>query len=482
MSGSNDVDPLDEWLQREVQPLAPPSGAFDAISKRARRRKMGKLVAAASSAAAVAAVAVFVVPAVTSPRLPGSGNSSNVATGRYGSPTGTASPPAASHPVRSSTPAGTPSGSQPSVEAGGLSGLNLPPSFQPASVTFVSSTHGWVLGHSTTGGTTCGTGTCISIVQTATKGRTWTEAPAPPASISTPGTSTGVSSLRYLDGINGWAYGPDLWSTHDGGQTWNQVPTGGKVIIDLETSSGRAFAIFATCDSPSAASAITKYDRSCTGFTLESTPAGTDDWTPVGSATTNLTATASTSALLTLPSITFGGGTGWLLGPDGSLYSGSMTGGAWSWVSATPCPAPAAGGTASPSLLYQETGSTLLEACGFSEPGAGASGSAPGPGIYISANGGLTWQPQTTAPAPAAINSVAYTPSVPDIIASAGGLFIRPASTGQWTRIAGTPPGGFSFVGTTDATQGVAVPAGQLDYIWMTYDGGQTWLESRIGT
>ena len=63
-------------------------------------------------------------------------------------------------------------------------------------------------------------------------------------------------------------------------------------------------------------------------------------------------------------------------------------------------------------------------------------------GIYQSANGGATWRRGQ----------------------------LRPART---------PADGFSYVGMTNATQGVAVPANaELGEIFVTTDGGLTWQPS----
>jgi hypothetical protein len=481
MSADDDLDPLlDAWLQRDVPPLAPPPGAFKQVSKRARRRKMGKLIVTASSAAAVAAAAVFAVPVISSLRLSPS-NSNAVAEGQSSTPapaptTPPPTPSAASTRAAAATPTATGS-----VAQNGVSSI-LPPSFQPASATFVSASHGWVLGHSTSVGGNCGTGTCVSIVQTADNGHTWTKSGAPPVRFYGTGTgtsaSTGVSSLRYFNGRDGWAYGPDLWSTHDGGQSWTQVSTGGQVVVDVEASTGEAFAIFASCHAPNVtAPAISEYGQVCTSFTLESTPAGADSWTPVGPATTGLSYSSTTPTLLISPSIVFGysAGTGWLLGPDGQVYSGSLTGGAWSRASTSPCPPPVATQPMSPSLLYWESGSTLLYACGTTLVNKGYTD------FFLSADSGKTWHLLANSPTPEGFNSVAYSPTVSIILASQAGLYMRPTSTGQWQHFAG-PPDGFSWVGTTSTTQGIAIPATATGKIWMTYDGGLTWQPFTVGS
>ena len=58
------------------------------------------------------------------------------------------------------------------------------------------------------------------------------------------------------------------------------------------------------------------------------------------------------------------------------------------------------------------------------------------------------------------------------------------ARPGAWPSVSGgVPAGGFSYVGMTNATQGVAVPANaSLGEIFVTSDGGRTWRPSPIRT
>ena len=62
MRADDEHDPLDRWLNQQVQPLPPPPGTFELITRRARGRKLRKLAVTVMSAAAVAAAAVFAVP------------------------------------------------------------------------------------------------------------------------------------------------------------------------------------------------------------------------------------------------------------------------------------------------------------------------------------------------------------------------------------------------------------------------------------
>ncbi len=44
MNDNHDRDHLDTWLHNRIEPLSPPPGTFEAIQRRARRRKLRKLV------------------------------------------------------------------------------------------------------------------------------------------------------------------------------------------------------------------------------------------------------------------------------------------------------------------------------------------------------------------------------------------------------------------------------------------------------
>ena len=62
-------DELDTWLSAQVQPLLPPPGAFERVSRQARRRRTRRAVLAAAGALAVVAVAAVAIPQVAIPAL-----------------------------------------------------------------------------------------------------------------------------------------------------------------------------------------------------------------------------------------------------------------------------------------------------------------------------------------------------------------------------------------------------------------------------
>jgi hypothetical protein len=343
----------------------------------------------------------------------------------------------------------------------------VPPNFQPVSVTFVSTSSAWVIGQAGTPGTCANKSNpyiCTSIAFTNDAGRTWHGGPAP--ATTGPGGARGVSGIRFLDGTSGWAFGPELWATHDAGKTWSQVDTHGARVTDLETAGDRAFALWATCSGP----ASVAFAADCTSYTLMTTTSGSDTWTPVGGATSGLTlGGAATSAVLALT-----GTTGYLLGPDGTLYSGPLHG-AWQRAGTAQCqPGPAApSGLPGSALLALANSATVIVACN----------AASGVQVYTSADSGATWDAQP-ASAWSAVGdqasgtSLAAAPDRTLTLAAGNGIYVLPAGASEWkqAQVANAPAGGFSYVGMTTNDQGVALPANaSLHAIWMTLDGGQTW-------
>src|SRR5271169_975089 len=365
-------DDLDSWLDGRIDPLPPPPGTFDLIKKRARRRKYRRLAVGAGAAAVIVAAAVAVPQIVNLPVL----NSPTAAPAANG---------------RSSTSAPSASGgasaasSSASQIAPKAASAPVPGNFRPSSVTFIGTQTGWVIGQAGTPGN-CATQYCTSVARTDDAGKTWTGVPAPRTGPAD--GAAGVSQIRFLNGADGWAFGPPLYATHDGGHTWAQVVTDGLRVTDLETVGGRAFALFASCTGTGPA-----FADDCVSYTLYSSPAAADDWTPVGPATSGLSGGAASMVLT--------GTRGYLLAPDRMLYSGPVNGpvsgrAPWQPVASIPCPVgqPLADGQPTGALLAAADTGILVLAC--------ASSSAPGAQqakqVFTSANGGMTWQNAGAAP------------------------------------------------------------------------------------
>ena len=303
-------DDLDSWLEGRIDPLPPPPGTFELIKKRARRRKYRRLAVGAGAAAVIVAAAVAVPQMVNLPVL---------------NPPPRPPRPTGVRPRRRRRPAAgrTPRRRRPRRRA-------APAAFwRPCRATFgpvrsrsSARKTGWVIGQAGTPGH-CATRYCTSVAWTLDAGRTWHGLPAP---LTGPADgATGVSQIRFLNGVDGWAFGPQLYATHDGGHDWARVGTGGLRVTDLETVGDRAFALFASCTGTGAA-----FAADCASYTLYSSPAAADHWTPVGAATSGLAGGAASMVLT--------GTRGYLLAPDRMLYSGPVGGGAWQPAARIPCP------------------------------------------------------------------------------------------------------------------------------------------------
>jgi hypothetical protein len=310
---------------------------------------------------------------------------------------------------------------------------------------------------------------CTSIVRTDNTGQTWHGGPAPKTGAAA--GATGVGGIRFLDGVNGWAFGPELWVTHDAGNTWHQLATDGQRVTDLETVDGRAYALWASCSASSSVS----FASDCTSFTLMTATATSDNWVPVGGPTNGLTNGGNpTSAAIGLF-----GSVGYLLAPDGTLYSG-LAGSAWVKVGTAPCqpgPGAMANGLPGDSSFAVASSTFLAIACEGT--------TAPDLRIFTSANGGALWTAQPSLGASITFNYGAETSLSASsdgtlMLATTTGIYVRQAGSPDWVPSNATgssaPAGGFTYVGMTTSMQGVAVPADtSLHEIWMTFDGGQIW-------
>jgi BNR/Asp-box repeat len=456
-------DELDSWLSVEVQPLLPPPGTFERVSRQARRRRTRRAVLTAA-AAAIAAVAAVVIPQVAIPALE---------TGRQVSAAGV--PPShlasAQHPASmasSAAPAATPTGPP------GPAGAAAPP---PLSVTFVGVATGWVMGQAVPGGQ-CdrpAAPDCVVLQRTDTAGAAWRTVSPPPT--HGPAGATGVSQVRFLTPSDGWAFGPQLWATHDGGQTWARIPTGGLRVTALETRGQRVFAVWARCTGTGA-----DFSSHCTGFTVYSSPVGSDSWTP---AATMATAPAGSGASLLLT-----GTTAYWLAPAGNLFAGPLSGadlqpvqqatGAPGEQTGSPCAAGPAQADGQPSRALLAAGAS---AGGLDLVCAGPSaGGQQSKTIYVSSDGGQTWQRTGQAPAAGTAFFLSAGPSGALVLATSLGIEVSADGGVSWSAARGaSPPGGFVYAGMTTDAQGVAVPADPSQHaVWLTYDGGSTWQRSPV--
>jgi hypothetical protein len=374
-------DEIDNWLRHEVEPLPPPPGAFERVHRRARRRKLNQALLASAGAVVVIAGAAL-VPTLGSGLLTG-GGTSNPPPAAAGSPsqhTVTVTPKASSSaPAPSPTSSGVPPLTSTGLSAT-TSGAPAPPHFRPTSITMISGGVGAVIGQA---GPPCATASCTSLAGTSNYGKTWYGISAPRT--GAPNGSQGVSQLRFLDLKHGWAYGPQLWETSNGGHSWASVPTGGLRVTGLETAGSRVFVLLASCLGTGA-----DYTAGCSAFSLYSAAPGSTSLQQVtllpaglGSSAMAAGRQGSSASLViggAVPSVA--GRRAYLLAPSGDIFSGSVSGGPWTQVGKAPCPPGAAAANGAPlGAQLTTSGSALLLNC------ASGSGSDQPKQLWESAGG-----------------------------------------------------------------------------------------------
>ena len=326
----------------------------------------------------------------------------------------------------------------------------MPAGFEPQSVTFVSASEGWVLGTAP-----CTTKPCTSVVRTLNAGRTWQGIPAPAASLANSGQGQGVGALRFADSLDGFAYRPDLYVTHNGGSTWNQVRLPG-AVGDLEAAHGVVYAAVRGSDSR---------ER------IYRTPASSDRWSLV----------AGLPASPPLPSgylpgpgtITLHGSAAWIF-IGGHLYA-TQTGTGWV-QEPVPC-----GTFGVDSLAAYDTQRVTLLCAGSA--GAGSSGKV----VYSSDNGGASFTRVGQAPLGGIGGALAQPqPGRLFIATNSGATWIYASSNGgqTWQTALMLSDGGAGLTdfGFSTATQGVAVE-GHPDigsHLYMTRDSGKSWSRDRF--
>lgn len=143
---------------------------------------------------------------------------------------------AASSVARHAAPRTKTTVATPGIPSGGPpAGTAVPPGFGPESFTAISELNWWLLGTAT-----CSGSPCTAIARTTDGGRTFVSIPAPQEPPGQP--SAKVSQVRFANSTDGFAFGPGLWTTHDGGAHWRWWALPGNVN-DLATSGGYAYAI-----------------------------------------------------------------------------------------------------------------------------------------------------------------------------------------------------------------------------------------------
>jgi photosystem II stability/assembly factor-like uncharacterized protein len=112
---------------------------------------------------------------------------------------------------------------------------------------FIDTQTGWLLARACSPCDGTGRGLTTTLRFTRDGGQTWSALPAPPAELTgpayfpaDPSQPNGVSSIRFATRKDGWAFGPGLYSTHDGGLTWANEH---RLISGLAVTHGALWAV-----------------------------------------------------------------------------------------------------------------------------------------------------------------------------------------------------------------------------------------------
>ena len=493
-------DEIDNWLEQGVTPLYPSSGSLDRIRRRARQRKTRQATFAAAGCAVVLAGAVVTPQLIATGQHNGHRNHQPVAV----EPSSPEVQPSISHASHTS-PSLAGRATQFKQHTTLKKSWTRPPGhFRPTSVTFAGTGNGSVIGAVIgQAGPPCASQYCTSLAGTSDYGQTWKGVSAPYA--PGPNGGAGVSQLRFATTSDGWAFGPALYETSRGGWPWKSEDTYGQRVIDVEAVATRAFAVFGTCTGTGA-----NYAANCTSYSLWTSVAGSSTWTPVQVPVAYQQLASTSSASSAAPKLVISGGTTvYLLTPSGQVLSGPTAGGSWHLAGKAPCsPGPgAASGQDSqsppvPGSGTQNSVSPSPGTQGSAGPGYGAEFAA-GPQLLLSCESqaaaaqvtlyastdGARWHRAGSLSVPGSPTSLTSAASGQAVLATTAG--IEYSATGGRTWRAATfasagsgatgPAGGFSYVGMTNASQGVAVPAdSSLGEVYVTTDGGSTWDPSPI--
>jgi photosystem II stability/assembly factor-like uncharacterized protein len=165
------------------------------------------------------------------------------------------SAPAAASPPASATAAPVPAGT---AQPGG---------FQVQSMSFVSDQAGFALGT-----VSCGSQRCGALLATTDGGARWAPLTSPASSVvnvddDCPAGRACVAQIRFATPLIGYAYGPGLYLTTDGGHHWRQA---GEDVGSLETADGTVVRV--ASDYPGCGGAREE---------VEAAPAASTAWRPL---------------------------------------------------------------------------------------------------------------------------------------------------------------------------------------------------------
>jgi hypothetical protein len=318
--------------------------------------------------------------------------------------------------------------------------LPIPGNFHPQSFTAISELTWWVLGAAP-----CSLvglqPPCGAILRTTDGGRSFIALEAPTASLAGRLSTSGYSQIRFADLRDGFAYGPNLYATHNGGATWHPVDVGGDVS-DLAISDGEVYAIV----SPPPGSA---------GQLMRS-PVGQDQWSTVtaaGRVSGGLWALGH--EVLAQSASGPGYGADLLVSDDGGASFGSV-----------PAPSPGL-----PCDFESQSPPLIWAHC--------ATGTESG--VWYSSDFGKNFVSVHGSGAPPLPNSAVFAAASNTTAVVGYNQLYRTADAGTtWTPVGPSGIVQWAYLGFTDATHGAALGyvgsvASGNERLYYTTDGGQTY-------
>ncbi|GEM_PF-443076 len=347
----------------------------------------------------------------------------------------------------------------------------VPAGFEPASADFVSSDVGFVLGTAP-----CAHGPCTALVATYDSGQSWAGLPAPkvPLQELEPASPSAVGQVTFASPADGWAWGPGLWYTADGGETWGRpslaVPAPGAAadVLSLQAAGGYAYALVTSWAGRYGPASVL----------LERSPLGSGQWSPLSSMSGRLGPMA------------WYGSAGWVVkapahpgqGPE-QIWRTADAGATWARLP-DPCYQPAQG--IDVAGLAAVSASHLFELCA-GNPGAGSEAKE----LLASADGGATAHLVGKLPLGGLVAGVAAQGSQDVLVAASSGAGFLYSSTdgGRSWRTSMLDDGGAGLSDLSYPAYDLAVvvdgrPGEQEafpDRVLVTNSGGYSWGPLSIG-
>lgn len=375
----------------------------------------------------------------------------------------------------------------------------------PVSVSFLPSGEGWILSSYP-----CKAGTCVKVEKTLTKGRSWASIPLPSRLQKLVNETVSnyfpfvQLNIYFTNAKDGWIYGSaqpgtsstgtyvtpeaELWSTHDGGETWHPLRAGSLGmkfnILSVSASRGQVYAIAWLSDQT---------------FGLWRSSIMTGSWTRVPTPILYSAAggTSMEGALI------FKGANGWLMvGNDRGVTGSARLASTGRWVKWT-APCESVGGSFA--VPVATTASTLVDVCTIGGYGGYIPPAAPhylkigSNWIFTSRDGGLTFKPASRVVVGNSSEWLSQLPGLPASPAPGVVLVAKSVSTGQklsdhlyrtnnggrtWTSVYSTPlsslAGTIQLVAFASSSLGSAIvqTTPTTSILIVSTDGGRTWRKS----